>query len=124
MAQIFEVTPECAEAVKEFCDNAVQYKPKHPKLRYTIVQVGGYSVGYLVDRILTNLAPAPVKFPVMAAKIAQKIGILVLSGMAAEKAARYLEEQYDKDEQIIYDSVEKMKTAMKEDESNAETVSE
>ena len=123
MAEIFEVTHECAEAVKEFCDNATQYKPKHPKLRYVIVQVGGYSVGYLVDRILTNLAPAPVKFPVMAAKIAQKIGILVLSGMAAEKAARYLEQQYDKDEQIIYDSVEKMKTAMKEDE-NGEAVTE
>lgn len=123
MAEIFEVTPECAEAVKDFCNNATKYQPKHPKLRYVIVQVGGYSVGYLVDRILTNLAPAPVKFPVMAAKIAQKIGIMVLSGMAAEKAARYLEEQYDKSEQVVYDSVEKMKTAMKEDE-DGEAVTE
>lgn len=123
MAEIFEINEECAKAVEGFLAET-KYEPKHPKLKIILVSIGSAGAWYVVDGILSSLAPTPVKFPIMGAKILRAIGITALGAAITSKVEKALEEEYDQKEKLIYDISEKIKTSMKEDESNEETASE
>ena len=123
MAEIFEVSNDCATAVEAVLAETKGYEVKYPKLKAALVCVGSVSAWYVIDSILCAVAPMPVKFPVKAAKLMRRIGIAAVGYAASAKVDDYLSESYDKSEKVLCDISEKIKTTMKEDESNEETVS-